>query len=235
MLGIRLRVWLLVTILLAGIWHVYASREAADALPSESEHVRGAARSKLLPLRGSPLSAADRAHRPSSPGAPAPDTARITTPGRPDPESPPGTPTEAWPATPAAPRVDTQLVILEDEAARAALRRGLTLQSASGGTEHAPLEGAATNQTPAQNANAERYALSDELLIDHLSAETYRTTGFSRDQDAVGETRAAALSFIRSLTLEDRRVLLLSALADTAVRPTPVFEAAPRLIAIPNR
>jgi hypothetical protein len=125
-------------------------------------------------------------------------------------------------------RDDASLTILEDEAAREALRRRLVPpRPSSGGRpgDEPDTHAAAPRDT---DPDAERHQLSDELLVDHLSADVYRTTGFSRDQDAVGETRTAALSLVRSLTPQERESLLRSALEGGAAAVQPLYEAVPR-------
>jgi hypothetical protein len=108
-------------------------------------------------------------------------------------------------------RADSQLAVLEEEAARASLRRGLA----------AP----ASNAAPAnsRNAEADRRALSDELVIDHLVAESYRTTGFAYDADAAGESRSEAEALLRGLSPAERKALLEESLADQGAHPAPLF------------
>ena len=107
---------------------------------------------------------------------------------------------------------DAELAILEEEAARAALRRGLRADSAA--ASQGPLD-----------PDAERRSLSDELLIDHLVSDTYRTTLFPPETDAVTESRTAARLLLASLPAEERRQLLRAALDAETGPDRPVYQA----------
>ena len=122
----------------------------------------------------------------------------------------------------ASTRAEVELVVVEEAAARTALRRGLSVPA--GGARRA------TDARPAEarSWDVDRRALSDELIVDHLVAEAYRTTGFSYDQDAAGETRAAAIAQLRILGPEDRLAILEESISDEGDRPQPRFEPAPR-------
>ena len=116
---------------------------------------------------------------------------------------------------------DAELAILEEEAARAALRRGL----APGGAGASDRETSSSADASAGDPDAERGSLSDELLIDHLVSDTYRTTLFPPETDAVTESRTAARLLLASLPVEERRQLLRAALAADPGPDRPVYQA----------
>jgi len=121
-----------------------------------------------------------------------------------------------------------RLAGLEEDAARAALRRAvshLPAQRRPDADRGADAPGASAARA---DFDAERRSLSDETLIAHLTAEAYRTTGFSWDQDAAQETRAAAVAFVRALSPAEREDLLRSALGRGEDTEQPLYEPAPR-------
>jgi hypothetical protein len=152
---------------------------------------------------------------PLAPTAPEPRAASGTVPG----------------AAAAPPPTDTRLAILEEEAARAALRRRLAPPPSSGFDLGAATPPPGGERDPA----SERRTLSDELIVEHLARETYRTTGFSYEADAAEEARADALALIRSATPAERRALLEEAIADDGPRPMILYESGPRERATPSR
>ena len=113
---------------------------------------------------------------------------------------------------------------LEEDAARAALRLAISPLPA----RRRPAADASGASPARADLDAERRALSDETLIAHLTAEAYRTTGFSWDQDAAQETRAAAAALIRALSPAEREDLLRSALGRGEDTAQPLYEPAPR-------
>jgi hypothetical protein len=114
-------------------------------------------------------------------------------------------------------RLDADLRVLEDDAAGLAESRGLV--------DPALLDAAPRARGPAPNAareDARRIALADAALVDHFVQDAYQGTEFPIGYPAEERTRAAARSYVRSLTPELRRDLLEIVVATQAGAPEPI-------------
>jgi hypothetical protein len=209
--GIRLRVWVAGGLMIAPV---------VAALVTHRPDEAGSARDLVTAARPAPAPAIASVPAPPEPATRSIPVSRESedehAASRPDPHftKPSGSDPEARSRVDS--RLEAELRILEDDAAR---------RAESIGGARAVSVSASEQQAARGGDEARRIALADAFLVEHLVQETYRATQFPVGYPAEQRTREATTSLVASFDPEQRRSQLEVALQAPAEEPIgPRFE-----------